>query len=106
MALKITIAADELHDFLRIDSGDDAPTVNLLLGKAMGEAERFLNTDFSSVLIDGLDGSITIIEQEAPAEVKAWVFDRVAELYDNRGAQKAAKFDDLQPLRVSPFKGD
>jgi hypothetical protein len=134
MALKITITGNELTDYLRVDPGNDGVTITMLLETAKSEALKFLNTDFSKVttIIDNLDGTITTTvedkllntitvtttsgsnngtttitttDQESPAQVKLWVFNRVAELYENRGVKIAPNFEVIQPLRVYPFKG-
>jgi hypothetical protein len=134
MALQITITGNELTDYLRVDPGNDATTINMLLGSAKDEALKFLNTDFSKVttIVDNVDGTITTTvedkllntttvtttngsnngtititttDQESPTQVKLWVFNRVAELYENRGVKIAPNFEVIQPLRVYPFKG-
>ncbi|MGG3737256.1 head-tail connector protein [Aeribacillus pallidus] len=68
---------------------------------ASNEAERFLNTDFSTT-----DETGQTIENEAPVEVKIWVLNRMAELYENRGRVPEPDFSMIQHLRVYPFNGE
>jgi hypothetical protein len=89
--LKITVTGNELYDFVRVDPGTDDSAVSLALKTATEEAEKFLNTDF-----EGL---------EAPAGVKNWVFNRVAQLYDNRGTTIKPDFAFIHPWRSLPFRG-
>lgn len=116
MPLKITITGNELEEFIRVDPGNDANVISMLLEMAKNEAEMFLNTDFSETVTNE-DGSITTKEIESPAPVKAWVFNRVAQLYENRGFSKETgretrfvsaqgiDYTFIQPYRVYPFKG-
>jgi hypothetical protein len=104
MALQITITGNELNDYLRVDPGNDGVTITMLLETAKNEALQFLNTDFSTTVVNE-DGTTTTTENESPIEVKTWVFNRVAELYENRGVRITPNFDMIQPLRVYPFKG-
>jgi hypothetical protein len=104
MALKITINGNELLDFVRVESGFDDSGVNSLLDAAKVEAEQFLNTDFHTEATDD-EGVVTITEVEAPATVKTWVFNRVAQLYDNRGNAVTVDYTLLKPHRIYPFRG-
>lgn len=105
MPLKITIAAGELETFLKVDNNDDAAAITMLKEAAINEAETFLNTDFS-VTVENDDGTTTTTENEAPPPVKVWVFNRVAELYENRGfyGTNGVNYRLLHPFRVYPFK--
>ena len=104
MPLKITFGANEVENYLRIDPGTDSDIIETLKAAAMDEAEQFLNTDFSTVVTNP-DGTTTIIENEAPAAVKEWVLNRIAEKYENRGKPVAPDFSTLKRYRVIQFRG-
>lgn len=106
MPLKITFDGDELNEFVRVDIGIDARTLENMKAAAMSEAETFLNTDFSVIVINP-DGTTTTTAQEAPPAVKDWVLNRIAEKYENRGKSPAMKPDyaSLKGFRRLPFHG-
>lgn len=100
MALKVTFQPNEINEYLRVDTGVDTAVIATMLAAAMGEAERFLNTDFATTNADG-----TTTDAEAPAEVKEWVLNRIAEKYENRGKPVKPDYSTIKQLRVLPFKG-
>jgi hypothetical protein len=104
MPLRVTLEPGELFDFLKIEQNFDDRTINNMFDSAKLEAEMFVNTDFSTTVINE-DGTETITLNEAPADVKEWIFNRVAEKYENRGSFKNPNFTQLQPYRVYPFRG-
>ncbi len=105
MPLKMTFKNGEMAQYLRIEDGTEVDTLTGMQGRAMREAENFLNHDFSTKTITW-DGTIIITPVEAPPEVKDWVKDRVLTIYDNRGNIPPADFSTLKPLRVSPMRVD
>lgn len=112
--LKVTFKPNEVETFLRVDSGVD-PILDTLQDMALNEAETYLNTDFSTVVINE-DGTTTTTPNEAPASVKVWILNRMAQMYENRGFNKetgretrfvAAQMPDytlLESFRIIPFK--
>jgi hypothetical protein len=71
-----------------------------MLESAKIEAEMFLNTDFSTVDPEG-----KTIANEAPAAVKEWIFNRVAQKYENVGSFINPDFTAIHSHRVYPFRG-
>jgi hypothetical protein len=104
MPLKIVLEGNELLTYCKMEPGFDDGTINTMFESAKVEAEMFLNTDFSTVVTND-DGSITTTPQDAPASVKDWVFNRVAQKYENIGSFSNPDFTLLQPYRVYPFRG-
>lgn len=104
MPLKITFDTSEIEDYLRIETGTDTKIVATIKAAAMNEAETFLNTDFSTTVLNE-DGTTTITENEAPAIVKEWVLDRIAERYEHRGQRTKPDYGPLKPHRVIQFRG-
>lgn len=105
MPLQITFNPGEIEEYLRIEAGSESTTVDGMKNRALGEAEGFLNHDFSTKSITW-DGIVIITPVEAPAEVKDWVKDRILTIYDNRGSVPVPDYSTLQPLRVSPMRVD
>ena len=101
MPLKVTINGDELYDYVRIDAADTTETaqVDRMFNASKNEALLFLNTDFSTTDENGV-----VTEHEAPESVKDWLFDRVAQRYENRGTLPKADFTDIFSHRVISFK--
>jgi hypothetical protein len=104
MPLKIALESNELLSFLKMDPGFDDNTINTMFDSAKLEAEMFLNTDFSTVVTND-DGTTTITPNDAPATVKEWIFNRVAQKYENVGSFVNPDYSALQPYRVYPFRG-
>jgi hypothetical protein len=104
MTLKITFQANEVNEYLRVDTGQDTAIIATLLASAMDEAEQELNTDFSTVTTNA-DGSTTTTPTEAPATVKEWVLNRLAEKYENRGNTPKPDFTTLKKYRRINFGG-
>jgi hypothetical protein len=104
MPLQITLKPYELLTYLKMDPGFDDGTINTMYETAKLEAEQFLNTDFSTSVTNE-DGSITITPNEAPILVKDWIFNRVAQKYENAGNFIRPNFVALQPYRVYPMRG-
>lgn len=102
--LKITFDETEIPEYLRVDANQDTVIIATIKNAAMGEAERFLNTDFSTN-VTNQDGTTTITENEAPAEVKEWVLNRIVEKYENRGNPIKPNYGPLKPHRVIQFRG-
>lgn len=98
--LKLTLTLEKVKNFLKIDFDDDDELINDMIQEAANEARGFLNTDFHTYDENGL----LIQENDAPAEVNAWVRNRVAELYENRGNAPEPNFKPIHHLRVYPFK--
>lgn len=73
---------------------DDDDVILDLQASAAVEAETFLNTDFSDA-----EG----IAQEAPAPIRIWIMNRIAELYENRGVKVTPDFSAIQQYRVYPM---
>lgn len=96
MPLKISFEENEINIYLRVDEGIDAKLINGMVDAAKVEAEEYLNTNFADE-----NGEA----QEAPASVKDWVLNRVAEKYENRGKQPKPDFAAIQPHRIYPFRG-
>jgi Leucine-rich repeat (LRR) protein len=96
MTLKLTVSGNELFDFIKLDAGVDDAAVNLLLESAKDEAETFVNTNFPDSYNE---------PTEVPKPVKAWVFNRVAQLYENRGVGAPPDYTLLKPYRFYSFKG-
>jgi uncharacterized protein YwlG (UPF0340 family) len=71
-----------------------------MLESAKIEAEMFLNTDFSTADING-----QTVANEAPADVREWIFNRVAQKYENVGSFTNPDYTALQPHRVYPMRG-
>lgn len=94
MTLQVTFTGTEIADYLRVDPTQESGTINILKVSAMDEAEQFLNTDFS---IDGVD-------KEAPAIVKEWVLNRIAEKFENRGKPTKPDYSTLKNYRKTSFK--
>ena len=105
MALKVTIDGDELYDYVRIDADDTTETkqVDRMFAASKNEAVKFLNTDFS-VTVTNPDGTTTVIEVEAPEEVKEWLFERTAQRYELRGVLPKADFNNIHSYRVYSFR--
>lgn len=101
MSLKITMTLEEMKLFLRVENDLEDALIQNLKKTASNEAERFLNTDFSTT-----DETGNVIENEAPDEVKQWVLNRMAQLYENRGQVPPPDFSMIQHLRDYPFDGD
>jgi hypothetical protein len=104
MPLKITLEGNELLTYLKMDPNIDDGTISTLFEGAKIEAEIFLNTDFSDVVIND-DGTTTITPNEAPTTVKQWIFNRVVQNYENVGSFVNPNYTLLQPFRVYPFRG-
>lgn len=94
MALKVTLTLTGVKTYLRVDVDEDDELIGDLQASAISEAEEFLNTDFPDA-----EG----VPQEAPAPVKTWVLNRIAELYENRGMRISPDFSPLQKYRVYPM---
>jgi hypothetical protein len=99
--LQITVNGNELYDFIKVDPGVDDASVATLLLTAKTEAQTFLNTDFSTTAEDGSQ-----TPTEAPGPVKAWVFNRVSQLYETRGPGARPDYGMLRSYRVYPFSGE
>lgn len=93
MALQVTLTLTGIKAYLRVDADEDDGLITDLQASAMSDAEEFLNTDFPNA-----EG----VPQEAPAPVKTWVLNRIAELYENRGVRISPDFSPLQKYRVYP----
>lgn len=104
MPLKITFDKTEIEEYLRIESGTDTKLVATFKMAAMDEAETFLNTDFATTVLNEY-GTTTITPNEAPASVKEWVLNRIAEKYENRGNPVKPSYGPLKPHRVIQFRG-
>ena len=104
MPLLIRFTGNELHDYLRVDHDTDAGLIDSYKTSAMAEAEGFLNTDFSKMVLQP-DGTLLKVPMPAPDTVKLWVMDRVAAKYEGRGKAPRPDFSDLQMLRKLPFRG-
>jgi hypothetical protein len=104
MPLKITFEDNEVNEYLRVDTGLDTAIIATLLAAAMDEAEQFLNTDFSTITTNA-DGTTTTTATEAPATVKEWVLNRVAEKYENRGNAPKPDYSTLKKYRRINFGG-
>lgn len=104
MPLQISFAANEVNDYLRVDAGIDTNVIEGMKTAAMDEAEGFLNTDFSTTVINE-DGTTTTTPNEAPASVKDWVLNRIAEKYETRGQAIKPDFAAIKTHRVYPFRG-
>lgn len=104
MPLQITLQPNELLTYLKMDPGFDDGTINTMLESAKIEAEMFLNTDFSTTVINE-DGTTTITPAEAPVPVKEWVFNRVAQKYENVGTWVKPDFIMIQPHKIYSFRG-
>ena len=94
MPLQVTFTGTQIADYLRIDPTQEAGTIQILQAAAMDEAEQFLNTDFS---IDG-------VAKEAPAMVKEWILNRIAEKFENRGQPVKPDYSTLKKYRIPMFK--
>jgi hypothetical protein len=103
MPLQITFSPNEIEEYIRIEQGVEATTVETLKARALSEAENFLNHDFSSKTVTW-DGVVIVTPVEAPILVKGWVLDRISTLYDNRGAAPQPDYKSLKPLRVAPMR--
>lgn len=103
MTLQITFTGTEIADYLRVDPTQETATINILKASAMNEAEQFLNTDFSTSVTNP-DGTITITPNEAPALVKEWVLNRIAEKFENRGKPVKPDYSTLKNYRKFSFK--
>jgi hypothetical protein len=99
MSLKITVDLGYMKNYLRVEHSLDDDLIEDLFNTASNEAESFLNTDFHEY-----DESGNLIENEAPSEVKFWVLNRMAEMYENRGMISQPDYSSIQHLRVYPFK--
>lgn len=104
MPLIINFVETEINDYLRIDPGQDLAVIATLKASAMDEAETFLNTDFSTIRTNP-DGTTTTTTNEAPATVKEWVLNRIAQKYENRGTPVAPDHSTLKRYRKPNFKG-
>lgn len=91
MPLQITFYDNEIANYLRVDPEQEKTTIDSLKVAAMDEAEQFLNTDFSA--------------NEAPASVKGWVLNRIAEKFEGRGQEPQPNFYAIKSFRVYPFRG-
>lgn len=91
MALKIEFKENEITNYLRVDPGQEDVTIAQMKAEAMDEAEGFLNTDFEG--------------EEAPAAIKGWVLNRIAEKFENRGQEPEPNFSAIKRHRVFPFRG-
>jgi hypothetical protein len=103
MPLQITFSPGEIEEYLRIEQGTEATTIDGMRNRAMKEAENFLNHDFSSKTISW-DGIVIVTPVEAPEEVKEWIKDRILTIYDNRGSVPQPDYTTLRPLRVAPMR--
>lgn len=101
MALKINLNLEEIKTFLRVENNLEDDLIQSLQKAAKNEAESFLNTDFHEYDEDGN----LIKENEAPEEVKTWILNRIAVLYENRGEVPAPDYSMIRHLRVYPFCG-
>lgn len=90
----MTFTGTQIADYLRVDPAQETGTIEMLKDAAIDEAEEFLNTDFS---VDG-------VSKEAPASVKEWVLNRIAEKFENRGQPVKPDFSTLRKYRVPMFK--
>jgi hypothetical protein len=94
MPLQVTFTGTQIADYLRIDPTQEAGTIDMLKDSAIDEAEQFLNTDFS---IDG-------VPKEAPAMVKEWILNRIAQKFENRGQPVKPDYSTLSKYRVPMFR--
>lgn len=102
MPLLITFQANEIAEYLRLDTGQEVGTVNTLKAAALEEAYTFLNTDFSTIDVNELGVEI-INPVEAPAVVKEWVLNRIAQKFENRGTPVKPDYSTLRQYRVLNF---
>jgi hypothetical protein len=102
MPLIIAFGETEIHDYLRLDPGQDTVIVKTITDAAMDEAYTHLKHDFSSV-VKNPDGTTSTTVNPAPTSVKEWVLNRIVEKYENRGNAKDPDFSAIDKYRKVSF---
>jgi hypothetical protein len=104
MPLIIAFEETEIHDYLRLDPGQDAVIVKTITDAAMDEVLTYLKHDFSSV-VKNPDGTTSTTVNPAPPSVKEWVLNRIVEKYENRGNAPDPNFTAIDKYRKVSFGG-
>jgi len=102
MPLIIAFEETEIHDYLRLDPGQDTVIVKTITDAAMDEVLTYLKHDFSTVIRNG-DGTTTTTVNPAPPSVKEWVLNRIVEKYENRGNAPDPNFTGIEKYRKVSF---
>lgn len=97
MPLVTNLNVIELKKYLRLDEFDasEDSILALFLDVAIGEAQAFLGTDFSTTDEEG-----ETITNPAPKEVVLWLQIRVGQLYEQRANPPKPNYSILKNYRV------